>query len=239
MSQLPPKAHLERVLGALAKHLPAQLAVLIEAPRFDEERGILERFTDGDWAHRAVVAMTEAEAGWLADLLLERWAAVGEVLLDPVAAIKGPREVWVGKRSQSLRLEVIVEGLDQGWSATWRGDIVGDATGPVVLVEAIPSHSAAFASAQVRVEGRVGDKRTLLLAQTRIPVRVPRLLISEKGTQILVQDQDERPAVGVAVRIGDGEYRTDSAGRILLDESAAEGSEIRVEGVRAGRIPSR
>jgi hypothetical protein len=239
VSRLPGRARLARTLVGLARHLPAQLHGLVDAPRFDAERPALESFADPDRAAAAAAAMAEEEAGWLADVLEERWAAVAEVVLEPAAAILAPAEVWLGRQGVAVPLEVVVEGLDEGWAAAWEGDIAGSAAGGSVLLEARPPsvEGPAQAVARVKVDGRAGGRRTLLVDHVLIPLRVPRVAVSADRRQLLVRDQAERPAAGVAVSVGDAAFRTDARGLVYLDERLAETAELRVEGMRVEAAP--
>jgi hypothetical protein len=240
MSTLPDRARLVRAVQALSKHLPEQLAGLIEAPRFDQERPVLERLADPAHALAAAQAMTEQEAGWLADVLLERWAAVATVVLPPAAAICAPAEIWLGTAPVKVAVEVAVDGLDPDWTATWEGDISGRTSGPTVMLDARPDAAdhPGHAWIRVKVEGRAAGNRTLLVDHARILLRVPRLIISDDRTHVLVRDQAERPAAHVAVQIGDATQHSNAHGAVHLDATAEPGAEVRVEGIRAGRIPA-
>lgn len=234
MSCLPGRARLARTLVALARHLPVQLKGLVDSPRFDADRTALESFADPDRAARAAAAMAEEEAGWLADVLAARWAAVAAVVLEPTAAILAPTEIWLGRQAVVVPLDVVVEGLDEGWDATWDGELSGSAAGASVLLEARPPEAEGPAQvvARVKVQGRAGGKRTLLVDHVRIPLRVPRLAVSADRRQLLVRDQAERPAAGVTVSVDATAFRTDAHGLVLLDEPLAETAELRVEGLR-------
>lgn len=234
MSRLPGRARLTRTLVALARNLPGQLQGLFDAPRFDAERPSLEGFADPDRAAAAAAAMAEEEAGWLANLLAGRWAAVAEVVLEPAAAIRPPGDVWLGRQTATVPLEVVVEGLDEGWTAAWDGDIAGESAGASVLLEARPPAAAgpAHAVARVKVDGRADGKRTLLVDYVRIALRVPRLAVSADRQQLLVRDQSDRPAAGVRVTVGESLFRTDARGLVYLEEPLSDTAELRVEGLR-------
>lgn len=234
MSRLPGRARLARTLVALARHLPAQLKGLVDSPRFDADRPALESFADPDRAASAAAAMAEEEADWLADVLAARWAALADVVLEPTAAILAPAEIWLGQQAAAVPLDVVVEGLDEGWDATWEGDLSGSGAGASVLLEARPPEveGPAQVVARVKVDGRSGGKRTLLVDHVRIPLRVPRLAVSADRRHLLVRDQAERPAAGVTVSVGATAFRTDAHGLVVLDEPLAETAELRVEGLR-------
>jgi hypothetical protein len=239
MSRLPPRARLAQTLGALARTLPGQLPALLEASRFDDLRPALARLADPDRAAAAAAAMAEEEAAWLAELLLARWAAVAPLVLEPAAAILAPREIWLGRQARLVPLEVVVDGLEEGWQATWEGDLCGETTAASVRLMVRPpaGDGPAVATARVRVAGRAEGKRTLLIDHVRLPVRVPRLALSADRRQLLVRDQEERPAAGVVVAVGEEEWRSDSRGLVRLPEPLGEkDATVRVEGVRVEAV---
>ena len=238
MSRPPGRAQLVRVLAALGRHLPGQLVGLLEAARFDPERPALQRLAEPEHARAAASAMTEDEADWMARTLLERWAAVGEVVLEPIAAIRAPAEIWIGRQPLTIPLEVAVDGLEDGWSATWEGDSSAAPGAAAARLRATPpGDGPAFASARVKVEGRCQGRRTLLVDRVRIAIRTPRLVVRDDRRQILVRDQAGRAAAAVNVRIGEMLLETDSHGLIAFDATAEPGAEILVAGVHAGRVP--
>lgn len=243
MSELPPRARLARVASALAKRLPEALAPLLDAPRFDAERPALTRLAEPDHARAAAAAMSEPEAAWLADLLLERWSVLSHVSLDPLAAIVAPEQVWIGNTPVKLTLQVAVDGLEPGWRARWDGDRIDDQNRHASeLSLELPRVSGAPPSdlaVRVAVEGRAGGSRVLLIDQRLISVRVPLLVISDDRLQVLIRDQLERPAPNVRVSLAGAEHRTDAHGVVRLERPAEPGTEIHVEGVTAGRVPGR
>lgn len=246
MTALPPRMRLVRAATSLARHLPGELAALLDAPRFADERPALARLADADHARAAAAAMSEAEASWLADLLVERWAAVAAVTLDPVAAIVAPAEVWLGRAPVAVTARVAVDGVDEGWRARWDGpDVAARADAEpadactVTLRRADGEQPPPDLALRVAVEGRAAGARVLLVDHARVAVRVPALAVSDDRRQVLVRDHRERPAADTRVLIGDAERRTDAHGVVHLDQPAPAGAEVRVDGALAGRVPSR
>ncbi|MFE9692367.1 hypothetical protein [Micromonospora sp. NPDC005806] len=111
---------LQRVVTSLAARLDGQFDGLLAADRFAEGREALERLQDAA-ARARLDALPEEEAAWLAAELVQRWAAIGPVELDPVAWLEveppladpdGPAGTW---------LRVLVDGLEAGWTVAWAG----------------------------------------------------------------------------------------------------------------------
>ena len=141
---------LQRVVAALASRLEAQVEGMLDDPRFEAGRNALERLRDASYV-RDLDAVDPLEAAWLADELGRRWAAVGEVVLDPIAWIEG--DVDDGGR---VRLTVRTEGLEPGWSVAWNGAVPEDDPGVAT--------GSAHQPVTVRVMGRGHEGRTILTA---------------------------------------------------------------------------
>ncbi|HEU5072719.1 MAG TPA: hypothetical protein VFU02_01065, partial [Polyangiaceae bacterium] len=54
--------------------------------------------------------------------------------------------------------------------------------------------------------------------------------------QVVIRDQNERPAAHANVRIAARDYRADATGSVMLDEPAAVGAEVWIEGAFAGNV---
>jgi hypothetical protein len=153
-----------RVLVALARHLPDQLAELLPAERFADGRAALARLGDPDDLQRQLGALGDEEAGYLTTELLRRWAAVAPVTLDPLALLSGPATV---RRGEPVTLALLVEGLDDGWTVAWSGAQPGDdQTTATVVADA----QAGTARVTARVMGRGQTGRTILTPAWTAPV---------------------------------------------------------------------
>lgn len=137
----PEHLHLRRVLSSLAARLDEQTEGLSAARELDEPRQALARLTDPDRADEVLEAfgaeLAPAEAAWLAEEVLRRWALVGTPVVDPVvrvvpAASPLPADVAAdpaagaeprgrGAAGRTVRLRVEVDGLDPGWTVAWTG----------------------------------------------------------------------------------------------------------------------
>ncbi len=113
----PAHRDLRRVVASLAAHLAEQVDGMLTDDRFAAGREALERLGDADQA-RDLGAVDPREAAWLAEELRHRWAAIGDVLLDPVAWMDAPDAV---DGEEAVRLTVRVDGLEPGWTVAWSG----------------------------------------------------------------------------------------------------------------------
>src|SRR4051812_6480509 len=83
MSDLPPRQRLGQLLRSMSKHLPGQLDGLLENARFTDGAAALQRLADPTHLEKALARMSLEEAGWLADVLTERWSWLGDLQLEP------------------------------------------------------------------------------------------------------------------------------------------------------------
>jgi hypothetical protein len=239
-NQLPPRARLTRLASALGKHLPIDLATLIDATHFDAERPALLRLADPAHARAAAEAMTEPEAAWLAELLHTRWAAIAKVELDPIAAICAPEQIWLGSAPASIDIGLAVDGIEPNWRARWDGPLIPETQREArsLTLELRPTeHPPADVSLHVSIDARAAGARILLTDSARVPIRVPQLILAQNRRQLLVRDQRERPAANTRVTIANVQKQTDGQGMLQLDQPLPPGVEIRVEEALAGCIP--
>jgi hypothetical protein len=220
------------VLRALARHLPEQLAGLVEHRRFDAGRASLARFADAAHVEEAVAAMSPEEAAWLAELLLGRWREIGVVRLDPEVAILAPSEVWIGAEPLRVPVELLVVGVEPGWEVVWEGVASSDGGRAILVAEP----EAAKVTCRAHVRARDASGRVALGAVARIAVRRPSVIVHEDRRRFVVVDQAGAPAVDVVLRIGDAEHRTGPGGLVELAQPAARGVPLRVQGFAAGRV---
>jgi predicted NBD/HSP70 family sugar kinase len=231
-SALPPRAHLDQVVRSLVRHLPDQLAGLLSHGRFTDGAAAMGRLgDDAEWP-ALLAALGDDEAAWLAEVILERWSALADVVLDPVAAIVAPPEVWIGGEPVRIPVRVSVVGAEPGWETAWDGAAAIDAARAVAV--AAPGVASVVCRAHVRARTAAG--RTALTAVARIAVRQPSVSVREDLRRFVVSDQTGAPGVGVTLRIGERDHVTGPGGLVELDEPAARGAALRVEGVLAGRI---
>lgn len=233
---IPPRARLLRIVESLARHLPTQFESLLGAPRFASDAEALVRLGVALHAGAAVADMPEAEAAWLADRLLERWARIAEPKLEPAATVIGPNEIWIGARPSRVSVHVAVDGLDPGWRAAWTGDVIrGPDDGAIVVAQPPSDDAPAWAIAEVRVEGRAGETRAVLRARRRFAIRRPVAIVADARTRIRITDHTGRIAAGVEVALASQTYVTGDDGGIELDAPVAAGLRITVEQIDAGR----
>jgi hypothetical protein len=230
---MPPRQRLGRVVRALAHHLPSQLPDLLAHRRFTDGAAALARLAATEHLDAALAAITDDEAAWLADLLLERWGRVAEPALAPEAAIVAPAEVWIGRQPVTVELALVVDGTDSGWDAEWDGATQGADPGhATILLD--PGQSIAAVRAHVRA--RAAGQRLALGAAATIEVRRPKVTVRDDRRRFLVTDQADRPALGVTLAIGDAEYATGPGGLVEIESAAPAGASLRVEGIAVGRI---
>jgi hypothetical protein len=235
----PPRRRLAQVLRSLARHLPGQLEQLLTHPRFAEDAKALARFADPAHLEAAVAALSGDEASWLAASLLERWGRLADPRLDPEVAIVVLDEVWVGHEPVRVPVGLETLGLDPDWEAIWEGDVPpGPPATSVVLVARPPAgREATLLRVRARVRGRAGGERCVLLASASVRVRQPVVVVKDDRRRVLVCDQEERPAAGVRLEVGDAAYVTGANGLVELPQPAPPGAALRVEGIPAGRVP--
>ncbi len=232
-STLPPRPQLAQLVRSLGRHLPLQLAELLPHARFADGVKALDRLGDDAHLDAAVAALAEVEAAWLVELLLARWSAVADPVLEPLAAIVAPNEVWAGVEPVRIPVEAVVVGTESGWEAVWEGATALGRARAVVVVE--PNASAG--ACRVHVRARTAAGRVALTAAARIAVRRPSVTVRDDRRRLVVADQLGTPAVGVTLHVGDAAHVTGAGGLIELGQPAPRGAALRVQGVSAGRIP--
>ena len=235
--ELPPRQRLVQLVRSLGRHLPEQLAPLAAHPRFAEAAAALARLADDAHLTAAVSSVADAEAAWLADLLLERWRSLAEPTLEPIAAIVAPVELWLGREPVRVPLSVAVVGADPGWEVVWDGaTAMSGSSGAAV---AIADPAAHVITCRAHVRARTPSGRVALTAAARILLRRPVVTVRDDRHRIIVADQHGAPAVGVILAIGDREHTTGPGGLVELAQPASPGAPLRVQGVPAGRIPDK
>lgn len=238
MSELPPRRHLARVVRALARHLPGQMAGLLEHARFAGGRAALGRLSADAAVEAAIAAVSPEEAADLAGLLVARWAQIGVVALDPDAAIVGPDELWLGDAPVRVALELQVVDAEPGWEAVWDGAAAGPDPARAVAVASPPGDEPAVLAVRAHVRARTAAGRGALVATARIALRRPRVIVADDRRRVIATDQAGRPAVGVRLAIGGEVHLTGPGGLVELAEPAAPDLPVRVEDILAGRIPA-
>jgi hypothetical protein len=175
MSALPPRDELARVARALAVALPGSFATVLADTRWADVAAALDRLAVPGAAHAAATDVPEAEAARLAALLVERWGVLeqwlGEVALEPAAAVRGPSRAVVG---EPVTLDVVVDGLADGWLVAWTDGV--SAQGRAAVLRATEPGTARVSA---RVLGRTGAGRVVLVADH--VVRVERSGGPEEG----------------------------------------------------------
>lgn len=230
MTELPAQDRLAHVVGSLARHLPDQLDTLLAAARFEDGRAALDRLGATGGAASAVAEVRPAEAARLADLLLERWAAVAEVVIDPGAVVIGPEEVWVAE-PRAVRYDVATIGVEDGWTAEWAGG------SPVREVPVPREDEDVVLHLTVRIFGRVGGRREVLVGERTVRARRPIARVEAGGARVLVSDHRGRPAVNTDVLVDGAAHRTDEHGAVRLDEPPRPDVEVLVDGQAATWAP--
>jgi hypothetical protein len=230
-TELPPRERLAHVVRSLLRRLPEDHAALLDAERFAEGRAALARLAAAGAVEAAVAATAPAEAAALADRLLERWGHIGEVRLEPHAAILGPEEIWLGEEApREIAFDLAVSGLAEGWSANWSGEARPDADGRAAVLELRPEAGADTARLAVRVIGRGPEGRCILAAGRTIPLRRPRLELDAARRRLLLRDQHGRIGARVEVTIAGETWRTSDAGILDLPAPLPLGAEVTVGG---------
>jgi hypothetical protein len=149
---------LQRVVTSLAARLDGQADGLLAADRFAEGRGALQRLQDAADLSR-LDALPEEEAAWLAVELVRRWAAIGQVELDPVAWLEVDEAAGTAAEVPSgTRLRVRVDGLEAGWTVAWVG------AEPVPDDESRARAGTQSSRVVARVMGRGPGGRVILVA---------------------------------------------------------------------------
>jgi hypothetical protein len=234
---LPPRARLAHVLQSLTTTLPGQMIGLLDAPRFAEGAGALGRLADPARAREAADAMTEEEAAWMADRLLERWARIAPVVLEPAVFVIAPAEVWLADRPARVPVSLSTIGVDDDWEAVWTGSVIPGPPGKTSVLSAPPPDGDAPVDAVVRarVRARANGQRCVLVAEARVRLRRPKVTVSDDGLRLVVTDHAGRPAVGVRVEIGEQMVTSGPGGLVELSRAPSPGATVRVEGITVGR----
>ncbi|MFP2896786.1 hypothetical protein [Corallococcus sp. 4LFB] len=239
MSGLPPRQRLGHLLRSLSRNLPGQLDGLLENARFKDGAAALQRLADPAHVEKALSRMSPEEAGWLADLLTERWSWIADVQLDPEVAIDAPEDLWIGSEPIRLPLTLAAVGLDEGFEALWEGAVLPGPPSSRATLLAKPPEGKAPEVARVRAQVRASVKgqRCVLIAQAQVALRRPSVVVSDDRRRLLAQDQSGRPAVGCSLEIGAETHRTGPGGLVELEVPAPSGVLLKLEGIPAGRIP--
>lgn len=236
LDTIPPRQRLQLVLAALCRRLPSQVGGLLDAPRFVEDRAALLRLVDPRWAGRAAAAMSPEEAAWLAGLLWERWGGIGQPALEPTALLDLPDSVWVGGAPVRIPLELMVLGVDDGWTVRWSGPVI-NASPPLLLIEpprpGAPWHATVQATVLARLQGRPIE----LVVSGEVQLRRPSVAFTASRRSLTVLDQAGQPAAGVRVQIGERELETDARGRARSRQTFPPRAPVRVAGFLVGRVP--
>ncbi|WP_437942613.1 hypothetical protein [Sorangium sp. So ce341] len=237
MNELPPRARLARVLRALASELPAQMDQLTGAPRFADGFEALARFSEGSHAEAAADRMTPEEAGALADRLLAAWRRIGAPKLPPAAAIRAPREVWVGPSARQIEVHAEVAGVEPAWEAVWEPPALPGPPARSATVVVAPPEGPCTLTLVAHVRARAeGGERVVLLAEARVAVRAPVAAATADPRVLRVIDHTGAPAASVRVEADDQTADTDDEGLAHFSSAVHEGAAIRVEGAGARRL---
>lgn len=215
--ELPPADRLAHAVSCLARHLPDQLGVLLASSRFDDGRAALARLAEPGRAAQAVAGMPPGEADRLLGVLLDRWDAVAAVEIDPAAIVVGPSEVWVARKPRLVEYRVVTIGVADGWTAEW-------SSGSSTLEVPVPrSDQEVELRHTVRVMGRAGGRRQVLVGERRVLARRPVVTFEPGGTRLVVTDHRGRPAGDTDIVVGTEAHRTDAQGGIVVDRSVGTG----------------
>ena len=235
MTTLPPRQQVQQIVASLRRRLPGQLDGLLEHPRFAAGREALNRLDD-DTVAAAVAAMPPEEAAAIAAALLERWAVLADVELEPHAAIVVPDEVWIGHRPALIPLSIEVgEGVTVD-EVAWDGATSTSATTASITAQPPSDDRPAVLSVRAHVRARTSAGRTILVATARVTIRQPRVILGDDHRRLVATDHTGRPAVGVVVEIGGARHVAGPGGALELDARAPTGASITVAGIPAGKV---
>jgi len=237
---LPPRARLAHVVRSLAAALPAQVGTMLDAPRFAEGRELLRSVASH--ADRTAAALSVEEAEHLASVLLDRWRAIAEPVLEPAVAIVAPDEIWLADRATRVEITLATWGLEDDWEAVWEGSVVESTVARGALLVAAPPEGDAPASAFVRARVRaraLGGARLLLIAEAAVRLRRPVVLASDDARRLIVRDHTGSPAIGVHVEAGEQRAVSAEGGLVEFPEPLVADVSLRVEGALAGRLRAR
>lgn len=232
---LPARQRLVQVMASLRRRLPSQLEGLLAHPRFAAGAAALDRLSDDALAD-AIGALPPDEAAAIADALLARWARLADVVLDPHAGIVHPDEVWIGARPVviAIAVEVVEADVDD---VAWDGAVAdADPRRATITIPAPAASGPADVFVRAHVRARTAAGRCALVASARIPVRQPRLAISDDRRRVVATDHAGRPAVGVPLGIGDRVVVTGPGGLVEVEQPLAPNAALTLAGVPAGRV---
>lgn len=165
----PPKARLKRLIRAAILQAPEQMSTLLESERFEEGAACIRRLSDRAYLQEALAQTTETEAFLLADQLERGLRRIGDVPMEPAAAIVGPEEVWMNQSPLDVTLEIATLNLEEDWRAEWVGDgYPSEDSRQFFLTLASGSVDAVVS---VRVMGRCRGERCILPDRLDIKVR--------------------------------------------------------------------
>lgn len=235
MTSLPPRQQVQQIVASLRRRLPGQIEGLLDHPRFTAGREALARLDD-DAVAAATAAMPPEEAAAIAAALLERWAALADVELEPYAAIVAPDEVWIGQRPVVVPLSIEAGDGVTADEVAWDGATSVSPTTASITVQPPTGDRPVHLAIRAHVRGRTAAGRCILVASARIIIRQPRVILGDDHRRLITTDHTGRPAVGVVVDIGGVKLVTGPGGAIELEQRAPAGAPITVAGVAAGKI---
>jgi hypothetical protein len=231
MSDLTAADRLAHVARSLARHLPDQLPTLLAAPRFEDGRAALTRLAAPGGAAGAVAGLRPAEAARLADVLIERWAAVAEVVIDPGAVVVGPDEVWVSGQPRVVQYDIATIAMEDGWTAEW-------STGSPAVEFPVPRDGEEVELVlTVRVFGRAQGRRQVVVGERTVRVRRPVAHLEPGGSRLVVADHLGRPASGVDMSVDSTFHHTDREGVVQFPEATPADAVVLVDGQPAAWAP--
>ncbi|MFT4976544.1 MAG: hypothetical protein ACI8S6_002449 [Myxococcota bacterium] len=236
LSALPPRQRLSLILSALCRRLPVHVGSLLDAPRFSEARSALLRLADPRRADAAMDSMSDAEAAWLAEVLWSRWASIGQPALDPMVLVIAPAEIWVGASPVRVPVDLVVLGVEDGWSVRWSGPVIGSSP-PVLIIEPPRTGAPWQATVEAAVRARIGERTVELSARHELKLRRPSVTFDTTRRRVTVRDQSGTAASGVRVQIGDAELETVVDGTARVRTAFPPHAPVRVEGFLVGRVP--
>ena len=238
MTALPPRQKLVHVAGSLVRRLPDRFATLLAAPPFADAGEAIGRLADPAALAAGAAAMDPAEAEWMADLLLERWARIDTVELDPAVAILGPEVIWVSSVPRDIAVGLATLGLEDDWSAEWGADAEPEDDGRRAVLRAVPirGEDRSVRRARVRVIGRAGAMRSVVTAVHEVQVCRPAVTISADRLTLSVQDQSGQPGRHVPISIDGAEHTADSNGCVGLEFPLSTDAVIAVDGQAAAAV---
>ncbi|MDG1484519.1 MAG: hypothetical protein P8R54_33340 [Myxococcota bacterium] len=235
LDQLPPRQRLELVLASLCRHLPGQLGGILDDHRFNDTRSPLMRLSDPRWAVEAAAAMSEPEAAWMAEVLWQRWAQLGQPVLEPTARLGLPDEVWIGEHPVRVPVRLVVLGMDAGWTVRWRGSVL-DGDPPILFAEP-PRSEVWLSQVQVELNGTSQGQPRQLFLRAEVRLRRPAIVFDDSRTCLAIRDQDGVPAGRVQVVIGEVARESSREGLLVTEQPFPAGARVWIAGIAMGRVP--